>query len=84
MWDRGSPFGTAAVKMQRQGRVRRPVTGDALVTLLAAGMNDKSIAQEFGISSRTLERRILELLRALDSKTRFQAGWQAAHRSTRR
>lgn len=83
MWDRGSPFGTAAVELQRPGRVRRPVTGDALVTLLAAGMNDKSIAQEFGISPRTLERRILELLRALDSKTRFQAGWQAAHRSCR-
>jgi len=44
-------------------------------------MNDKSIAQEFGISARTLERRILELLKMLDSRTRFQAGWQAAHRS---
>jgi len=83
MWDRGSPFGTAAVDMQDPGRARRPVTGDALVTLLAAGMNDKAIAQEFGISSRTLERRILELLRGLDSKTRFQAGWQAAHRSSK-
>jgi sugar-specific transcriptional regulator TrmB len=81
MWDRGSPFGIAAVQMRRQEKVRRPVAGDALVSLLAAGMNDKSIAQEFGISPRTLERRILDLLRTLDSKTRFQAGWQAAHRS---
>jgi len=81
MWDRGSPFGTASVEIRRQQKVRRPVTGDMLVSLLAAGMNDKSIAQEFGISPRTLERRVLELLRTLDSKTRFQAGWQAAHRA---
>jgi hypothetical protein len=81
MWERGSPFGTAAVQMEHQGKMRRPVSADALVSLLAAGMNDKSIAQEFGISARTLERRVLELLRSLDSKTRFQAGWQAAHRS---
>ena len=81
MWERGSPFGTAAVQLQRQGKARREVSADALVSLLAAGMNDKSIAQEFGISARTLERRVLELLRSLDSKTRFQAGWQAAHRS---
>jgi len=84
MWERGSPFGTAAIEMEGPGRARRPVTGDALVTLLAAGMNDKAMAQELGISSRTLERRILELLRTLDSKTRFQAGWQAAHRSRNR
>jgi DNA-binding NarL/FixJ family response regulator len=44
-------------------------------------MNDKSIAQELGISARTLERRILDLFRSLDSKTRFQAGWQSAHRT---
>jgi hypothetical protein len=81
MWDRGSPFGTASVEIRRQQKVRRPVAGDTLVSLLAAGMNDKSIAQEFGVSPRTLERRVLELLRTLDAKTRFQAGWQAAHRS---
>lgn len=81
MWDRGTPFGTAAVAARRPERVRHEVDADRLVSLLAAGMNDKSIAQEFGISARTLERRILELLRGLDSRTRFQAGWQAAHRT---
>jgi hypothetical protein len=81
MWDRASPFGTATVVMPRQDKVRRAVNGDTLVSLLAAGMNDKSIAQEFGISARTLERRVLELFKTLDSKTRFQAGWQAAHRA---
>jgi sugar-specific transcriptional regulator TrmB len=81
LWERATPFGTAAVSMKQPDRTRRAVDGDTLVSLLAAGMNDKSIAQELGISARTLERRILELFRTLDSKTRFQAGWQSAHRT---
>lgn len=81
LWERATPFGTAAVSMRHPDRARRPVDGDTLVSLLAAGMNDKSIAQELGISARTLERRILELFKTLDSKTRFQAGWQSAHRT---
>jgi sugar-specific transcriptional regulator TrmB len=81
MWERGAPFGTADVAAPQPEKARRAVDSDRLVSLLAAGMNDKSIAQEFGISARTLERRILELLKALDSRTRFQAGWQAAHRT---
>jgi sugar-specific transcriptional regulator TrmB len=81
LWERATPFGTAAVSVRTPERARRLVDGDTLVSLLAAGMNDKSIAQELGISARTLERRILELLKALDAKTRFQAGWQSAHRT---
>jgi len=81
MWDRAAPFGTADLAIPRSEKARRSVDADGLVSLLATGMNDKSIAQEFGISARTLERRILELLKMLDSRTRFQAGWQAAHRS---
>lgn len=81
MWERAAPFGTADVSARRSKKVRHAVDADRLVSLLAAGMNDKSIAQEFGVSARTLERRILELLKILDSRTRFQAGWQAAHRT---
>jgi len=81
LWDRATPFGTAAVSLQPSDKVRRSVDADRLAALLAAGMNDKSIAQELGISARTLERRILELLKHLGARTRFQAGWQAALRS---
>jgi hypothetical protein len=83
LWDRASPFGTATVSVPAHEKARRAVDSNTLVSLLAAGLNDKSIAQELGISARTLERRILELFRILDSKTRFQAGWQSAHRSGR-
>jgi DNA-binding NarL/FixJ family response regulator len=51
-----------------------------LVRLLAAGLGDKVIARELGISVRTLERRIAGLMGDLDARTRFQLGWQAALR----
>jgi sugar-specific transcriptional regulator TrmB len=82
LWERATPFGTAAVAMDLSDRSRHPVDADRLVALLAAGMNDKSIAEELGISARTLERRIVEVSRGLGARTRFQAGWQAALRST--
>jgi len=81
LWDRAAPFGTAAVSVGFSGKVRRAVDADRLVSLLAAGMNDKSIAQELGISARTLERRITEMAKHLDARSRFQAGWLAALRT---
>ncbi|MBK1711903.1 hypothetical protein CKO43_03800 [Rubrivivax gelatinosus] len=50
----------------------------ALVTLLAAGTNDKNMAAILGISERTLLRRIQALSRQLDARSRFQCGWLAA------
>lgn len=55
-----------------------PVHADALIPLLASGMNDKSIEYELDMSSRTLTRRIVELTKRLGATTRFQAGWLAA------
>jgi sugar-specific transcriptional regulator TrmB len=81
LWERGTPFGTAAVSVRLAEKNRRSIDVDRLVSLLAAGMNDKSISQELGISARTLERRILELATHLGARTRFQAGWQAALRT---
>ena len=43
-------------------------------------LNDKTIAHELDISIRTLDRRVVELLKGLDARTRFQAGWLAATR----
>jgi sugar-specific transcriptional regulator TrmB len=55
-----------------------PVLADALLSLLASGMNDKSIERELDVSTRTLGRRIGELTKRLGASTRFQAGWLAA------
>lgn len=50
----------------------------ALVTLMAAGSNDKTIADLLGISERTLLRRISALSSRLHARSRFQCGWLAA------
>jgi hypothetical protein len=50
----------------------------ALLPLLSAGLNDKAIAAELGISSATLNRRMSELMRRTGTRTRFQLGWHAA------
>jgi sugar-specific transcriptional regulator TrmB len=51
-----------------------------LIALLAAGLNDKTIAHELGLSVRTLKRRIAELMKRLNARTRFQTAWLVAPR----
>ena len=50
----------------------------ALVPLMAAGLNDKAIAQELHISASTLNRRIADLMRTHGVRTRFQLGMRLA------
>jgi len=50
----------------------------ALLTLLAAGAKDETIARQLGISPRTVTRRVAELLDQLGARTRFHAGVLAA------
>lgn len=49
-----------------------------LLTLLAAGLKDEAAARQLGVSVRTLNRRVSDLMRRLGARTRFQAGLQAA------
>lgn len=51
-----------------------------LLALFAAGVKDEAIARQFGISSRTLRRRIRELFAELGATNRFGAGVAAARR----
>jgi len=51
-----------------------------ILSLLSDGRSDSTIAREFGISLRTVERRVRSLMDRLGAKTRFQAGVQAARR----
>lgn len=51
-----------------------------VVTLLAGGAADVSIARQLGISQRTVERRVRTLMTMLGAGTRFQAGALAARR----
>lgn len=51
-----------------------------LLALLTTGMPDRSIAKQLGLSYRTFQRRLRELMDFLGAQTRFQAGLQAAAR----
>ncbi|MEP7044331.1 MAG: helix-turn-helix domain-containing protein [Dokdonella sp.] len=82
MWVRATPlvFTGADAVVQPESAPRRSADSERLLTMLAAGLNDKTIAHELDISIRTLDRRVVELLKGLDARTRFQAGWLAASR----
>lgn len=49
-----------------------------LLALLAAGLTDESIARQLGVSTRTVQRWVRELMDRFGARTRFQAGIQAA------
>jgi hypothetical protein len=52
-----------------------------LLTYLSAGLTDESIAREFGVSERTIARRISRLQETLGAQTRFQLGVQASRQN---
>lgn len=81
VWEHATPimFGHAdGVKKSSTSATNSNELADALIPLLAAGLNDKAIAQELGISSATLNRRMAELMRVNQTRSRFQLGWHAA------
>ncbi|MFG2925642.1 helix-turn-helix domain-containing protein [Streptomyces sp. NPDC048305] len=63
----------------------RPTTLSAvdrqLLSLLVAGVTDKTIATQTGLSRRTVQRRINGLLKLAGASTRPQLAWQAARRN---
>jgi DNA-binding MarR family transcriptional regulator len=60
--------------------VKADPTDARLMTLLAAGFKDDAIARQLGLSSRTVGRRVAELMETLGARTRFQAGIHAQRR----
>lgn len=66
LWEQGTPL------IPEQEAVQPPDPG--MLALLAAGAKDETIARELGVSSRTVTRRVGELLDELGARTRFQAG----------
>jgi predicted DNA-binding transcriptional regulator len=86
LWERSSPLsfsgdGTAVITAVASKHAKDV---EELTALMATGLNDKAIAHQLGVSKRTLNRRILELVRDLDARSRFQAGWVAASRRAAR
>ncbi|MFI6905220.1 helix-turn-helix domain-containing protein [Nonomuraea sp. NPDC050394] len=51
-----------------------------ILSLLLAGLTDEAVAGQLGLSLRTLQRRIRQLMDLAGVRTRVQLGWQAAQR----
>lgn len=79
-WHRATPVAFTRTGELEAGRPDAELSEGAeqLISLLAAGLNDKAIVYETGISIATLNRRVAELMRRFDTRTRFQLGWRAA------
>jgi DNA-binding CsgD family transcriptional regulator len=51
-----------------------------VLTLLAAGLKDEAIARQLEVTTRTVRRRVQAVLTALNARSRFEAGAEAARR----
>ncbi|MFJ4923817.1 helix-turn-helix domain-containing protein [Streptomyces sp. NPDC088725] len=57
-----------------------PALDRQLLSLLVAGVADKAIASQLGLSRRTVQRRIQAMMALAGATTRMQLAWQAARR----
>lgn len=67
-----TPSGPVVMSLDKRDR--------KILTMLAAGASDATIARQMEVSQRTVERRVRSILDLLGATTRFQAGAQAARR----
>ncbi|WP_237103022.1 helix-turn-helix domain-containing protein [Nonomuraea sp. MG754425] len=78
-WERATP-----IRFSEDGRVTDAPSGplDAdelyLLSLLVAGVPEKTIATQLGLSLRTVQRRVYHLMRLAGAQTRMQLAWHAA------
>jgi DNA-binding CsgD family transcriptional regulator/predicted transcriptional regulator len=79
-WERSTPivFSSTGKLETRKPDDRLSEAAEQVLPLLAAGLNDKAIAHEAGMSAATLNRRVAELMKCFGTRTRFQLGWRAA------
>jgi len=82
LWERAAPISFTKTNEPQVSAPDHELNEETreLISLMAAGLNDKTIAYDLSISKRTFERRIAELMQALNARTRFQIGWLAALR----
>lgn len=78
-WERAVPLPPATGRPTAGKGVPSGET-TALLSLLAAGQTDARIARSLGWSLRTTQRRVHQLMTALNATTRFQAGIAARDR----
>lgn len=76
LWDRGTPIGDPRLEGEFAAAAwsERESQQASLLTLMAAGVPDKAIARQLGVTERTVQRRIREAMSEHSAHTRFQLG----------
>ncbi len=79
-WERATPLRIAEDGAIAEGTTPCPLGSDdlSLVSLLVAGVPDKSIATRLGVSQRTVQRRVSNIMELTGAQTRMQLAWRAA------
>lgn len=79
VWDRARPLRLEGDGLQeREPGVRLHDDDRQILLLLLAGLTDASIATQLGLSMRTVQRRVREMMDLAGVHTRLQLGWHAA------
>jgi DNA-binding NarL/FixJ family response regulator len=63
------------VQLQNSAKFEQDRT---ILSLMLAGVTDDTVARQLGVSTRTVQRRVSELMTAAGARTRMQLGWHAA------
>lgn len=84
-WAASSPLSApvpGATESPSVGSPTDPVNEEtkALLSLLVGGVSDKAIATRLGLSVRTVQRRISEVMELTHAQTRMQLAWQVSRR----
>jgi len=81
VWDRATPLrlAPAADAVEDLDRWNVPTPNDRrIMSLLLSGLPDKAVASQLGLSLRTVQRRLRQLMDATGTSTRMQLGFYAA------
>lgn len=84
-WEDAAPLhlsdsGTIASADDTEATGVLPEADRRLLSLLVAGLADKAIAGQMGLSRRTVQRRIQHMMAVVGATTRMQLAWHATRR----
>lgn len=75
LWERATPFADPSVEDRTAVGTTAPDPGQSsLLTLMAAGLPDKAVARQLGVTERTVQRWIRAAMTEHAAHTRFQLG----------
>ncbi|MFC4014767.1 TrmB family transcriptional regulator [Nonomuraea purpurea] len=77
-WERATPISSLEGGQVTEHACPLDANELYLLSLLVAGVPDKSIASQLGLSLRTVQRRVYHLMELAGAQTRMQLAWHAA------